>query len=201
MDDAEDSANRQTSDGDSPTDDARRPTDSDDGLTEDADSRIVSVETCEWTTTERGDREYRRAQLGHAAGSEELGCSLYEVPPGKGTWPYHFHTANEEAMYVLSGEATIRTPEGETTVSAGSYAAFPTGEDGAHEIRNDGDDPLRYLVVSTMRDPDVMGYPDSGKVGVFAGAPPGGDGDERTFSEFFPEDAAVDYWEGEVDEE
>ena len=166
----------------------------------DPDDRIVVPEDHEWTTTERGDREYRRVQLGRAAGSEKLGCSLYEVPPGKKAWPYHFHTGNEEALYVLAGEATLRTPEGEYTVSPGSYAAFPTGEDGAHEVRNDGDEPLRYLAISTMRDPDVMGYPDSGKVGVFAGSPPGGESDERIFSEFFYEADAVGYWEGEVEE-
>jgi uncharacterized cupin superfamily protein len=162
------------------------------------DGRIVAPEDHEWTTTERGDREYRRAQLGQAAGSEKLGCSLYEVPPGKKAWPYHFHTGNEEAMYVLSGEATVRTAEGERTVPPGSYAAFPAGEAGAHEVRNDGDEPLRYLAVSTMRDPDVTAYPDSGKIGVFAGSPPGGRSDERVRSGYFYEDHGVDYWEGEV---
>ena len=167
----------------------------------DAHGRIVTPEDREWTTIERGDREYRRVKLGQAAGDEKLGCSLYEIPPGKKAWPYHFHTGNEEAMYVLAGEATLRTPEGERTVPPGSYAAFPTGEDGAHEVRNDGDEPLRYLAVSTMRDPDVMGYPDSGKVGVVAGSPPGGESSERVFSEFFYEADAVGYWEGEVEEE
>lgn len=183
-------------------DDAEEPASEDtDTHSQDADSRIVTPEDREWTITERGDREYRRVQLGHAAGSEKLGCSLYEVPPGKKAWPYHFHTGNEEAMYVLAGEATIRTPEGGQTAPAGSYAAFPTGEDGTHEVRNEGDEPLRYLAVSTMRDPDVMGYPDSEKVGVFAGSPPGGESDERILSEFFYEADAVDYWEGEIEED
>ncbi|WP_132058180.1 cupin domain-containing protein [Halorussus amylolyticus] len=161
------------------------------------DSRVVSEDDFEWTTTERGDTEFRRKQLGRAAGSEELGCSLYELPPGKAAWPYHFHTGNEEAVYVLSGSGTVRTPDGETTLSPGTYVALPAGEDGAHRIRNDGDDPLRYLAVSTMNDPDVMGYPDSGKVGVHAGAPPGGPTEERVFSAYFREADAVDYWEGE----
>ena len=174
--------------------------DSQDAHGQDADSHVVTPAEREWTTTERGDREYRRVQLGRAAGSEKLGCSLYEVPPGKKAWPYHFHTGNEEAMYVLAGEATLRMPEGERTVPAGGYAAFPTGEDGTHEVRNDGDEPLRYLAVSTMREPDVMGYPDSEKVGVFAGSPPGGESGERVFSDFFYEADAVDYWEGEVEE-
>lgn len=162
------------------------------------DRRVVAPDDRKWTTTERGDREFRRVRLGRAAGNERLGCSLYEIPPGKKGWPYHFHTANEEAVYVLSGEATLRTPDGETTLSSGTYVALPTGEDGAHEIRNDGGQPLRFLAMSEMTDPDVLGYPDSGKVGVYAGSPPGGDEDDRVFSHFFPEDAAVDFWEGEV---
>ena len=162
------------------------------------EDRIVTAEDRSWETVSRAGREFRRAKLGDAAGSRRLGCSLHEVPPGERTWPYHFHTANEEALFVLSGEATLRTPEGETTVSAGDYAAFPTGENGAHAVGNDGKDTLRYLVVSTMRDPDVLGYPDSGKVGVYAGSPPGGDEDERLFPGFYREADAVDFWEGEV---
>ena len=176
------------------------PNDADTDGTAHADRRIVTPDDCEWTTTERGDHEFHRTKLGRAAGSERLGCSLYEIPPGKQGWPYHFHTANEEAVYVLSGEGVLRTPDGETRISAGTYAAFPTGEEGAHQLRNDGDEPLRLLAVSEMTDPDVLGYPDSGKVGVYAGSPPGGDEDDRVFSHFFPEDAAVDFWEGEVGE-
>jgi uncharacterized cupin superfamily protein len=194
MDDAEEPVSNGTDD----SADSGDSIDSSDGT--DSSDRIVTPEDREWTTTEQSDRKYRRAQLGRAAGSEKLGCSLYEIPPGKKAWPYHFHTGNEEAMYVLAGEATLRTPEGEQTASAGSYAAFPTGGDGAHEVRNDGDDTLRYLAFSTMRDPDVLGYPDSEKVGVLAGSAPGGESSERVFSEFFFERDAVDYWDGEAEE-
>lgn len=48
-----------------------------------------------------------------------------------------------------------------------------------------------------MIEPDIMGYPDSGKIGVFAGAAPGGKKGERTLSKFFTAAAEVDYWEGE----
>ena len=185
-----------TADGDSDAAD-NDTTDSDATDDSPADPRVVSERAREWTTTERGDTAFRRKQLGRAAGSEELGCSLYEVPPGKKSWPYHFHAGNEEAVYVLAGEGAVRTPDGETPISPGSYVALPAGEEGAHRISNTGDEPLRYLAVSTMNDPDVTGYPDSGKLGVFAGAPPGGPSDERIVSGYFREDDAVDYWEGE----
>lgn len=46
----------------------------------------------------------RDIELGLTAGSEALGCTLYEVPPDHSAVPYHYHTANEEALYVLTGE-------------------------------------------------------------------------------------------------
>jgi uncharacterized cupin superfamily protein len=99
---------------------------------------------------------------------------------------------------VLSGAGRLRTPDGDAPLAAGDYVALPSGEDGGHRVVNDGesDEPLRYLASSTMEEPDVTVYPDSEKVGVFAGSPPGGEG-ERTVSGFFPLDAAVSYWDGE----
>jgi uncharacterized cupin superfamily protein len=156
----------------------------------------ISESDLDWSEMEHGETAFKRKKLGSAAGADRLGASLYELPPGAASWPYHFHAGNEEAAYVLSGTGTLRTPDGEETVRAGDFLSFPADPSGAHRLRNDGDEPLRYLAVSTMRDPDVTVYPDSGKVGVFAGAPPGGDG-ERVASGYFRRDDAVDYWEDE----
>lgn len=134
----------------------------------------------------------RSWRLGDAAGSEALGCTLYEIPPGKSAYPYHYHTANEEALYVLAGAGTLRTPSGEGPLGAGDYVAFPAGEAGAHRVTNDGDEPLRYLMVSTMRDPEVLVYPDSNKVGVR-----GYDTDAPNRN--YLADSDVDYWEGETE--
>ncbi|SDL97880.1 Cupin domain-containing protein [Halogranum gelatinilyticum] len=150
----------------------------------------------EWTETHHGETEFRRKRLAAAAGGDRLGCSLYELPAGAKSWPFHYHTGNEEALYVLAGAGTLRLGDGSHPLRAGDYVALPAGETGGHRVINDGDDPLRYLAVSTMGDPDVTVYPDSGKVGVFAGSPPGGDG-ERTVHGYFREDDAVSYWEGE----
>ncbi|MFB6297015.1 MAG: cupin domain-containing protein [Salinirussus sp.] len=159
----------------------------------------VSSSDLEWTEYDRGEAVFRRKQLGEAAGGRALGCSLHEIPAGKRAWPFHYHTANEEALYVLSGIGRVRMGSDETVhaVEAGDYLALPTGPEGSHRVSNTGEEPLRYLAVSTMRDPDVLVYPDSGKVGVHAGAPPGGDAEKRHVSAYFPEDAAVDYWTGE----
>ena len=73
---------------------------------------------------------------------------------------------------------------------------FPASAAGAHRLHNDGDDPLRYLALSTMRDPDVTVYPDSEKIGVYAGSAPGGES-ERDVSGYYRRDDDVDYWTGE----
>jgi uncharacterized cupin superfamily protein len=154
----------------------------------------VSGSDLDWTDTDRDDARFRRKRLGAAAGAEDLGCSLYELPPGGAAWPYHYHEDNAEAVYVLAGAGAIRGPDGEERLAAGDYVALPAGEAGAHRVYNDGDESLRYLMFSTMRDPDVTVYPDAERVGVFAGSPPGGQA-ERTVHAYFREGDAVDYWE------
>jgi len=157
----------------------------------------VDVTDLEFERVECGDSAFRRKRLAAAAGAgDALGCSLYELPPGKRSWPYHYHTGNAEAMYVLAGDGRVRLDGDEYGVSADDYVHFPARPEGAHRVVNDGDEPLRYLMVSTMNDPDVIEYPDSGKVGVMAGSPPGDRG-ERTVHGYFRTEDAVDYWDGE----
>lgn len=159
---------------------------------------LIDSERLDWATLEHGDTQFRRKRLAVAAGGEDLGCSLYELPPGRKSWPYHYHEGNEEAIFVLAGEGTLRLDGDEYPLTGGDYAALPTGEGGAHRVINDGDSnrPLRYLVVSTMRVPDLTVYPDSEKVGIFAGEAPGS-GNEPTLKGFYRLTDTVDYWEGE----
>jgi uncharacterized cupin superfamily protein len=157
----------------------------------------VNERDLEWTETDRGETRFRRKKLANAAGLDDLGASLYELPPDASSWPYHFHTANAEAVYVLDGTGLLRTPDGEERVESGDFCAFPATPEGAHRLHNDGEEPLRFLAVSTMRDPDVTVYPDSEKIGVYAGSPPGGEKDERVVSGYYRRDDDVEYWEGE----
>jgi uncharacterized cupin superfamily protein len=163
----------------------------------------VNESSLEWTETERGSTHFRRKRLADAAGGADLGASLYELPPDGKSWPYHYHTGNEEALYVLAGEGTLRVGDGESegderhSLRPGDYVALPAGPESAHRVENDGDTPLRFLALSTMRDPDVTVYPDSGKIGVYAGSPPGGDSTERVVGGYYPRDGNVDYWRDE----
>jgi uncharacterized cupin superfamily protein len=161
----------------------------------------ISESAVEWSTIGPDETGFRRKQLGKAAGGEELGCSLYELPAGERAWPYHYHTKNEEALYVLAGSGTLRVNDEHHDLSSGSYVTFPTGAESAHRIVNDGSDVLRYLVMSTMDEPDVVGYPDADALGIYAGTPPGGDENERVLSGFFRESDRLDFWEDVADTE
>ncbi len=160
---------------------------------------VVNRDELSWDRSETGDRfSVDRKRLGMAAAGEGLGCSLCRVPPGKTAWPRHYHFANEESIYILEGAGCLRIGEERVAVRAGDYIALPTGPALAHQLLNDADAPLTYLCLSTMVDPDVMGYPDSGKVGVMAGSAPGGDADKRSLCKFYRQDDNVPYWHGEA---
>lgn len=136
--------------------------------------------------------QMRDAWIAYRAGAERLGGGLYELYPGQASFSYHWHTANEEMLVVLQGTVTLRTPEGERPVGEGEIVAFPRGEGGAHQMINDTDEPVRFIVFSEMRGPDIFGEPDSGKLGVRSEAPGSGRGIRLSFRE----SDAVDYWHG-----
>ncbi len=115
---------------------------------------------------------WSRAGVGRHLGGELLGASLYHLPPGQRSWPYHVHYGNEELLVVLDGRPTLRTPEGERELRAGDTTILRRGPEGAHEVINRSDGPARFVMVSTMVHPEVAHYPDSDKIGLFAGAPP-----------------------------
>ncbi|GAB3040474.1 cupin domain-containing protein [Natronobiforma cellulositropha] len=154
----------------------------------------TNADDLEWEETQRGDVEFRRKRL--AEDGRAIGSSLYEVPPGKRSWPYHYHTANEEALFVLAGEGYLRTADGDLPLETGDFVSIPAGEAGAHQVVNDGEVPLRYLLHSTMIDPDVTVYPDTETFGVFVGAAPGGRGD-RDLHGFYRIDGRTSYWDEE----
>jgi uncharacterized cupin superfamily protein len=146
--------------------------------------------------TERRGFACRRARLGRQAGAEALGASLYEVPPGQATFPYHWHSANEELLIVLRGRPSLRTSQGWRQLSEGEVVAFPTGERGAHQVLNRTEEVVRFLVVSEMKAPEMSLYPDTDKIGIL-GRPPGAPDDPDEIFGFFHRGDETDYWEGE----
>ena len=135
--------------------------------------------------------EARRAFVGRAAGSQRLGASVWELEPGQAAYPYHAHLGEEELIVVLSGRPSLRTPEGWRELEPGEAVAFPRGEAGAHQLANRSSEPARFLAISTSGAPDIVLYPDAGKLGASERRPDG-----SGLSRFFFLDAAVDYWDG-----
>jgi uncharacterized cupin superfamily protein len=135
----------------------------------------------------------RRARVGRQLGSERLGVSLWEVPPGEAAYPYHFHYGDEELLVVWSGEPSLRTPAGWRDLSPGEIVSFTVGEHGAHQLVNRTAEPVRFLSISTQGMPDIVIYPDSGKLGA-SERPPHADG----LRAFFRQADGVDYWDGET---
>lgn len=98
---------------------------------------------------------------------DDLGATVYELGPGN--WvPFHFHHASEELLVVLRGRPTLRTDEGSRQLDDGDVIHFPTGPNGVHGLSNETDTPVRYLMASTRRVPEVAEYPDLGQIAVQA---------------------------------
>jgi uncharacterized cupin superfamily protein len=88
-----------------------------------------------------------------------LGASLYELGPGNFVI-FHFHHGSEELLILLRGRPTLRTFAGERRLEEGAVVHFPTGPDGAHELRNDTNESVRYVVAGIRVSPEVAEYPD-----------------------------------------
>jgi len=131
----------------------------------------------------------RELQLGPRLGAELIGGSVYDVDPGKKLWPYHLNHANEEWLLVLRGHPTLRTPEGKRELSEGDIACFPRGASGAHQVSNNTEEPVRILMISSRILPDILEYPDSGKLDTIDVNA------ERILLTRNPEPA--NYWDGE----
>ena len=132
--------------------------------------------------------EYYRKKFIPFGGAKNSLVSVYEIPPHKSAYPYHFHHNNEETFYILSGEGVLRTPDGERKVSAGEFLFFPTGPAGAHKLTNSSDtENLVYIDFDVVHDVDITIYPDSEKIGVWG----------MGINQLYSQAEAVDYYDGE----
>src|SRR2546428_4698445 len=114
----------------------------------------------------------KRARVGYELGSELIGCSLWELPPGEAAYPYHFHFADEEVVIVIRGRPTLRTPEGIRELDEGEAVRFPLGEEGAHQILNRTRHTVTFLALKSHRPPHIVNFPESNKAGVAERLPP-----------------------------
>lgn len=149
--------------------------------------KIVRTGEMPWGSgIERGHFVQRRKALG----GEKLACGLWELPPGKRSFPLHGHKVTEEALFVVSGRGQVRTPGGLTPIGPGDFVSFPAGGP-AHQLVNDGTEPLVYVGIAATFGVDVVEYPDSKKIVASYGS---GESRKRFV---YRQDAQVDYFDGE----
>lgn len=98
--------------------------------------------------------------LGDAAGLTKIGVNHSTLRPGLASSMRHWHTAEDELIYVLSGELVLVTDQGERPLRAGQYVAFPAGHPNGHQLINRSGAPAVYLEISNRDPADVAHYPD-----------------------------------------
>ena len=98
--------------------------------------------------------------LGDAFGLADYGANLVTLPPGSWSSQRHWHSVEDELIYVLEGEPVLVTDAGRTPLKPGMCAGFPAGSGDGHHLRNETDAPVTYLEVGSRRRDDAVDYPD-----------------------------------------
>jgi len=96
-----------------------------------------------------------RRRLGNAGGLEDFGVNLMHLPPGGWSSQRHWHSDEDEFVYVLEGEVTLVEDAGETLLRAGDCAAFPKGTGNGHHLINRSCAAARYLEVGSRNPRDL----------------------------------------------
>ena len=115
--------------------------------------------------------ERTRRRLGDAGGLRDFGVNLMTLPPGRWSSQRHWHSHEDEFVYVLEGELTLVEDAGETVLRSGDCACFPKGSGNGHHLKNNGPVLAVYLEVgsrqpddlTTCSDIDVMSYNTDGR--------------------------------------
>lgn len=151
--------------------------------------KVVRTNEVPWADAlTRGNYGNRRKELG----GDRLACGLWELAPGKKSFPLHVHYVTEEALFVISGKGQVRTPEGLTPIGPGDFVSFPAG-DVAHQLINDGQEPLIYVGMSATQGSDMVEYPESNKVATVVGKRP------NAKRYIFRQADQADYFDGDKD--
>lgn len=154
-----------------------------------SDIKIIKADTVIGKDTARHkDYVYNKKEIVSKPEAAQCVVSVYEIPPGKAAYPYHYHLSNEEIFYILKGQGLLVTPKGKRIVGEGDFIYFPANDNGAHKLINSSDtDMLVYIDFDTQNDIDIAMYPDSGKIGVWG----------KNTNRVYNINDNVDYYEGE----
>lgn len=104
--------------------------------------------------------ERAKRPLGDACGLTRFGVNLVTLGPGGQSAMRHWHTLQDEFVYILEGEVVLVTNEGEQVLRAGDCAGYPAGKRNAHHFINRSGAPARYLEIGTREPGDNVFYPD-----------------------------------------
>ena len=102
----------------------------------------------------------RKRALGDAGGLTQYGVNLVTLAPGEWSAQRHWHSHEDEFVYVLSGHPTLVTDASEERLSPGDCAGFPGGVKDGHRLKNETQDTVELLVVGSRIGEDHVEYPD-----------------------------------------
>ncbi|MDF2589871.1 MAG: cupin [Anaerocolumna sp.] len=152
--------------------------------------RIVRKEQITPThKSEHEPYEYYKYEITKRTDDFQTYSNIYELPPRKANYPYHYHLKTEEVYYIISGEGTLETPDKTIPISTGDVIVCPANESGAHRIMNTSlTEKLVYFECDTNHSPDISFYPNSQKFGVMVNGKP---------TLVYKNNTNVDYYENE----
>ncbi len=116
-------------------------------------------------------RRRTRKKLGDAAGLGQFGVNLLRLPPGAWSSQRHWHTHEDEFVYVLAGEVMLVTDDGEEVLQSGDAAGFKAGESNGHCLANRSESDVLVLEIGSRVPDDVTYYPDIDMVAPADGKP------------------------------
>lgn len=111
--------------------------------------------------------------MSDTGGLTQFGAFVEELPPGSASALVHWHAHEDEMVYALSGRMTVVDGDETYELLPGEAAVFPAGAAKGHCVRNLSGAPVRYMVIGTRSDGDVVTYPDHDRVLTFERAPDG----------------------------
>ena len=112
---------------------------------------------------------FRRKMLSEVAGLTRFGAYLETLEPGSASSERHWHTDEDEFLFLLEGEAVLVENDGDHPMRPGDAAIWKAGVANGHRVENRSDRPCSYLIVGTRAESDRCHYPDLGHTQINEG--------------------------------
>lgn len=103
----------------------------------------------------------RKKAVGDAAGLTQFGAHIITLPPGAWSSQRHWHSAEDELVYILTGSPLYIDDNGETRLHPGDITAHPASDGNGHHMKNDTDKDVQFLIIGSRNpEKDHAAYPD-----------------------------------------